>query len=70
MKKVYEYTLDEQGKIIYLPPPSGAPGFLMVQARDYCFRKQFGERYGRVILSGESWKNHIRTNEIKILEDK
>jgi len=70
MNKSYEYTIDERGKIIYLPPPIGGPRSLIVRARDYYFRKQFGERFSRVILNGTSWEKHIKTNEVLILEDK
>ena len=65
MIKFFEYTVDTEKKIIYLPPPQGAPRFLMVQARDYCFKQQFGDQYKRVILSGESWSHHTQLNEIK-----
>ena len=70
MNKPYEYTIDERGSVIYLPPPTGGSRSLFVRARDYYFRKQFGERFSRVILDGNSWEKHVKTNEVLILEDK
>ena len=70
MNKNYEYTINEEKKIIFLPPPIGGPPSWMAYARDYYFKMHFGKRFKRVIYSRDSWENHIKLNEVKILEVK
>ena len=67
MEKQYEYTIDEERKIIYFPPPSGGPPSWMAYARSCYFRDHFGYEYQRVTLTRYSWGLHIKENEVKTI---
>ncbi len=62
---MFQYIVDEPNKVIYLPPPTGAPCFIMAQARDYIFQQRFGDQYMRTILTKDSWLRKTKTNDIK-----
>jgi len=67
LEKKYEYTIDEERKIIYYPPAFGGPPSWVSYARSCYFRDHFGYGYQRVILSRESWEIHIKENEVKTI---
>ena len=67
MTKELKYIIDEDNKDIYLPPPTGAPCFIMAQARDYIFQYHFGDEYTRTILNEKSWAKKSERNTIQTL---
>tara|TARA_Y100001972_G_scaffold42788_1_gene52736 strand:+ start:151 stop:387 length:237 start_codon:yes stop_codon:yes gene_type:complete len=67
MTKSFDYIVDESCKVIYLPPPTGAPCFIMAQARDYIFQYHFGDQYTRTILNEKSWSKKSETYTIQTL---
>ncbi len=67
MTRVFQYIIDETNKVIYLPPPTGAPCFIMAQARDYIFQQRFGDQYTRTILTKESWIKKTKLNKTQKL---
>lgn len=65
--KLYKYTIDEQNKIIYLPPVTGGPPSWLTYARKVFFKRQYGLIYEQVILNRKSWEKHIQTNQVKYM---
>lgn len=68
MEKQYEYTIDEEQKIIYFPPVFGGPPSWLTYARSCYFRDHFGHRYQRITLDRESWKTYIKEKEVKTIK--
>ena len=65
--KVYEYTVNEDTRTIYLPPVTGGPPSWLTYARKVFFKAEFGLTYNQVILNWESWERHSKDNEVKTL---